>query len=744
MNFACRPATRLLLPCVCLTALINAMGGLTPILHAQQPSKPQSDGVVRITTDLVQTAVTVVDKDGRFVDGLDRNQFELTVDGKPRPISFFERVTAGSSREEQLATRVEPGGTAMKAPPIPASVRGRSIVFFIDDLHLSPDSMNRAKQMLRHFLDNEMGSKDSVAIASASGQIGFLQQFTNNKVVLDAAMGRLSPRLYDVRGYGTGSTKMTEYLALSIQQTKSDNKVQAFYIGECLKQNLPPKNIPAYQQLVQALKATCETQVKNSARIVLMQAGNITMNTYNTLESLMRSSARAPGRKLAFFVSDGFLLDTGPQGPNLREKLDRIIDAATRAGVVIYSIDARGLGAGMVVDAANSRPQVGSGDPGVGMAMVGEVAAYQDAMNALAGDTGGRALRNQNYFDRWVEKVLDETSNYYLLAWRPDKEEEKAPKFRQVRVTVTGRPELTVRAPRGYVEGQLPSTETAASPATEKPSGNQKVKTPEAELGAALSDYYPSNALPTILSLTYLNTPKNETVLTSSIQIANRGLNYGDDGKQPATIKLAGVVLNDKGKIASSFKNQLNVNPVNTGESDASGVIYNQHTPLAPGIYQVRVAARDEKNGHVGSAMQFVVIPDLATHQLTTSSVLLGGQVLENANNKEADPQIQLSVDHRFSRRARMGYWVFIYNAKRDAAGAPNLIAQTQVVRDGQVMLSSPQRKLNQGGPDPDRIPFGEELALQTLAPGTYDLRVTITDSIAGTSVTQTIGFIVL
>jgi hypothetical protein len=87
---------------------------------------------------------------------------------------------------------------------------------------------------------------------------------------------------------------------------------------------------------------------------------------------------------------------------------------------------------------------------------------------------------------------------------------------------------------------------------------------------------------------------------------------------------------------------------------------------------------------------------------------------------------------------------MFIYNAKRDAAGAPNLTAQTQVLRDGQVLLASPQRKLNQGGPDPERIPFGEELSLKTLPPGTYDLRITVTDSIAGTSVTQMVDFVVL
>jgi VWFA-related protein len=740
MNFVTRNTTRFLVTCFCLAALLPG-AGFSAIVNAQQP-KAQDDEVLRISTDLVQTAITVLDKNGRFVDGLDRAQFELTVDGKPRSISFFERITAGSARETQLANRVEPGPLPAKAAA-PSSVRGRTIVFFIDDLHLSADSMNRTKQMLRRFLDGEMSPRDSVAIVSASGQVGFLGQYSNNKQVLEAAMARLITRPYDARGWGTGSTKMTEYLALQIENSKSDTRVMGFYIGECMKQNMPPKNSPAYQQIIAALRQTCETEVKSSARAILMQAGSITANTYASLESLMRSSAKNPGRKLAFFVSDGFLMDTGSQGPNLREKLDRIIDAANRAGVVVYTIDARGLSTSQVVDAANSRPLTGSADPAVSTAQIGEVAATQDAMNAIAEDTGGRALRNQNYFDRWVGHVLDETSNYYLLAWRPDKEEEKAPKFRHVKVTVTGRPDLIVRAPHGYVEGPLPTTESAAVTATEK--AKTKVpKTPDAELGDALQDYYSYGALPTQLSLTYLNTPQNQTVLTSSMQIANHGLTYGDDGKQPATIKLAGVILNDKGKVASSFRNQLTVNPVKAGQSDAGGVIYNHHTPLGPGIYQVRVAVRDDKSGHVGSAMQWVAIPDLATRQLTTSSVLLGGQVLENANAKESSPQIQLSVDHRFSRLARLGYWMFIYNAKRDAAGAPSLTAQTQVLRDGRVVLASPQRRLNQAGPDPERIPFGEEMALQTLTPGRYDLRITVTDSLAGTSVTQTIDFEVL
>jgi hypothetical protein len=137
------------------------------------------------------------------------------------------------------------------------------------------------------------------------------------------------------------------------------------------------------------------------------------------------------------------------------------------------------------------------------------------------------------------------------------------------------------------------------------------------------------------------------------------------------------------------------------------------------------------------------VIPDLARNQLMVSSLLLGGQVIEDRKNTTTSPQVQLSVDHSFARSSALGYWIFVYNAKRDAGGNPQLSVQTSVLRDGQPVLSSPQRKLSNGGPDPQRIPFGEQLALKTLAPGRYDLKVTITDALAGTTASQVAGFIV-
>src|SRR5690349_24330950 len=113
----------------CVMALLAACSVPALIAFAQQ-QKP--DDVVRVTTDLVQTDFMVFDKQGNFVDGLKRDQFLFKVEGKPRDVSFFDRITAGSRSEEaQLAAArgaAIPGGPA----PVPLD-RGRTVIFFVDD-----------------------------------------------------------------------------------------------------------------------------------------------------------------------------------------------------------------------------------------------------------------------------------------------------------------------------------------------------------------------------------------------------------------------------------------------------------------------------------------------------------------------------------------------------------------------------------------------------------------------------------
>src|SRR6185436_8920709 len=109
----------------------------------------QQTEVIRTNTELVQTAVTVLDKKGHFVDGLQRDQFQLIVDGKPRPVAFFERVASGSPREAEIAALNHHAAPKAPTPTAVPRIPGRTIVFCIDDLHLSPDSMNRSRMMLQ-------------------------------------------------------------------------------------------------------------------------------------------------------------------------------------------------------------------------------------------------------------------------------------------------------------------------------------------------------------------------------------------------------------------------------------------------------------------------------------------------------------------------------------------------------------------------------------------------------------------
>src|ERR1044072_9182405 len=114
----------------------------------QQPKAPQNEDVIRTNTELVQTGVTVVDSRGNFVNGLKREQFELTVEGKPQTISFIEQVEAASARDRQVALPTpETKDQPTDRPSSENDSYGRTIIFFIDDLHLSLDSLGRPRKM---------------------------------------------------------------------------------------------------------------------------------------------------------------------------------------------------------------------------------------------------------------------------------------------------------------------------------------------------------------------------------------------------------------------------------------------------------------------------------------------------------------------------------------------------------------------------------------------------------------------
>jgi hypothetical protein len=249
----------------------------------------------------------------------------------------------------------------------------------------------------------------------------------------------------------------------------------------------------------------------------------------------------------------------------------------------------------------------------------------------------------------------------------------------------------------------------------------------------------------TSLSVIYIDTPANGAVATVSVQVPNQALSYANEnGKDVATLDLAGVVVNDKGKRIDGFQSRLNVDaiPSDRVSTTRTNTIYNHRIPLNPGIYQVRVAVRDAKNGQLGGATHWIEIPNLTSRKLTLSSVIVGLQEVQakgTSGEAKSEPQVQFSVDHSFSRQGPLSFVAFIYNGSRGqmANSVSELSGEAQLLRNGQTVLRLPPRVIETEKMDRARISFGSHFKIDSLSPGRYILEVTVTDHVTNTRASQ-------
>jgi len=707
-------ATRLTLSlCVALLASSVAAGQTT---EPTPPPKTQDD-VVRVYTELVQTDVMVFDKQGHFVNGLNKENFELRIDGKPRQIEAFEMITAGSSEESQLAA-ARGAPTINLKRPVPLD-RGRIVFFYLDDFHMDLPGMQAAKKVISTFLEKQMGQNDQVAIASATGQIGFLQQLTNDRMVLHKALERLSPRNYSTKDIE--HPPMGEYDAILIDQ--GDRSTFEFFVTETLRLN------PGMS------RDTAQSIVRGRALAIESQAAYFNTNTLAGLESLVKSAQPLPGRKIVFLLSGGFFIEN--QRADTRTRLRNITTAAAKSGCVIYSMDTRGLIA-TLQDASYEGPFDVSGQ--LARSTHGEISASQDGMNALAVDTGGKALFNTNDLARGLAPAMKETSTYYLLAWKPDSESQKQKRFRQLEVKLVGRSDLTVRVRKGFFDLDPPATATAAAKdkkAVEQAGPN---KTAPAKLRQTISAAYPQRDLPILMSVDYYDIAGKGPTVSTAIQLPGEFLSFAEqpNGKIQATIDLTGVYFDEKGTPKASFLERIvtTAPSAEAAQTYHTDITYTYPAILPPGLYQVRAAARDEKSGSAGSAHAWIEIPDLAKKQLSMSTILLGERTqakVTNVSDAGAFNPVALSASHRFRRESTLRFLIFAYNTTPAPADQkPDIAVQVQVIRDDQPVLTTALRKITtEGVADLARIPYAAEIPLSDLQPGRYLLQVSLIDRVA-------------
>ena len=715
---------------------------------AQTRPASQDDEVIRVNAEIVQTDVTVVDKRGRCVEDLKPEQFELKVDGRVVPLSFFERVRAGGADEElklNAARGVKATTDARASEPIrqTAEGRGRVIFFFVDDLHLGGDSLARARKSLLKFVGEQMASGDLVAVASTSGRVGFLQQLTDNKTVLRAAVERLA------------YIRNTEPYAGKVPISEADaNRIS----------NHGDRELFAY--LVEATKneyqmggAGIVNMVRNRLRQINAQGMQAEQATFAGLGGLLESSAPLAGRKLVFFISDGFVSDyRRSNGPDV---LRIITEEAARVGAVVYTLDARGTFGDSAVDASrNDYPDFAVRTNGRSFF---DAKTTQEPLERLAAETGGRAFLNNNSFNDAFRQAVDESSNYYLIAWRPGTDAQRAGDSR-IDVSVKGRPDLRVQLRRRYFSARAssglkdktrkrsavkdasptatPSSTSSSSPPspTPSPASQPSAESPEKALRAALASLYPLKGLPLALSVGYMDAPEKGTVLAASMQLDSEALDFGGgdgdgadssaDSSDVAQVDVWGVAIDDRGSFAS-FKQTLGLKRDTLARAGVRFAQWGQQLQLPPGLYQVRVAVRERRTGRVGTASQWVEIPRPTSPAL--SSIFL-------AEAKQGAGTAPVNVSRRFTRSSRLRFQTFVYNAQGSADSGVTL--RVEVLRDGVSVMALPEANPPRGAStDLARLPFSGELSLAELPPGRYVIQISAAAQ-SRTSATQQANFI--
>ncbi|HSF24543.1 MAG TPA: VWA domain-containing protein [Blastocatellia bacterium] len=644
----------------------------TPMLAIGQEKKPQDE--IKLTTELVQIDVIVTDKNNKAVAGLTREDFELIDNNKPQHITNLSYEVIKAGHLEETATTVQPLPRAIS----PSELK-RVIAFVVDTLHIKFENIIRTRKMLSDFVENQMQPGDLVLILPTGGGSGVLQQFTSDRRLLHRAIARLRPFYF--------SNDSTPY--------RRANNMNSAVGGLAPTVGAPdPTQIDPFEAA--------------DARASL-----------RALDETIKSISKLPGRKVSVLVSEGFRLYSTDASSDLR----MTTGLAARGNVVFYTIDPRGLDPG-VLTAADELDDSVPFNTALANALDTKQADLRESrqsLEAIADDTGGRFYGNNNDIKRGLDSILEENSAYYMLGFYPEAAKWDG-KFHKIKVALRNRPDLTVSFRKGYL---AKSTEPV------KPDVDPKL----AAAIEAISSPLIRRDIDLRLTPLYIDDVKRDPIVTILLHIDASKLTFAQsEGKYKNRIERVGFVIDEKGNTVSKFSDDLDMNLRQQTYDLAMrrGFVDTRVLNLKPGVYQIRVSVRESGTGAIGTANDYIEVPDLKADRLTTSSLFLTGRALEEGKVVEAKGTGGTPSQRRFQSEGAFSYSMVIYNAKGDANGLPQLEMRTRVLKGDRPVYTGELRPVQMGkaSTPPARIVTAGVIKLAGLEPGDYWVEVLVRDKL--------------
>ena len=670
--------------------LVLVVAMATPVLAGRQqaPAGVGQQPTFKTSTELVTLDVVVTDSHGQPVTSLSPDDFEV-IENK-RPVSVKQAIyvplvgTAGASAS---AAALPVNGEASAAAP---KTVNRVMALVVDDLSLSLRSAADVRSGLHKFIDTQIQPGDLVAILRTGAGMGTLQLFTTDKRLLHAAAERVR---WNVVGRGGVDV-------LPIEKSFSASVPRG--PGSAALDSMSPES-----------HSTADTHVPDKHdSIEGLRDSIITGGSLGTLEVAVRSLQRLPGRKSVVFFSDGLDLSDMMGEPRIYGAVSRLMNSANRAGVVLYTLDTRGL---MII---SPHAEDADNDRGATEERHSSVIGTQNGLRYLSEQTGAFAVINNNDINLGLQRIMADQQGYYLLgyvatdksvrSWDPDQ--------LKVRVKRSG---LKVRWRRGAFG---PADAASPSEAAE-----------DSLVTAALS---PFNAGAMTLRVTAMfgHTPATGSYVHALFFVDVNDVKFAhrvDDDVYTGEVELLVVAVNESGQRVKAWR-KIEPMTLHAAEYEAArkrGITFDTAVSLKdPGGYQIRASVRDTTTGNVGSSSQFVLVPKVGSGQLAISSVLMKG---EQATESEAREQPAVRI---FTPGTNVTYAYEIYTGLKNEEP---LSTSSTLLRDGQPVYSSPAKPLANADTGASTgtgvkglhvIPIGGTLTLgRDLQPGAYALQVNVT-----------------
>lgn len=702
--------------------------------ETQDGQDDDSDGpLISVGTQLLQLDTVVVDKQGKPVDNLKKEDFELLEDGKPQEIAFFSLVRNGVVVGKATPTLTDSG---IKSPEkeVEEVVEPRYFAVLVDDLHISIPNMTYLKKALSELVEKRIGEGDSLLIVTTSGSLGFLQQMTDDKRVMRAAVQKLAPRNRQLSTV-PGQARITPYQALLI--LRNDPDAISLGVQRYIREN--PGTTPEMAR----------SQVDTIARQIAQETETFTQVTLETMRTAMKALTGYRGRKSMFLATDGFLTDEF--NGNGRDQITRTIDSATRAGVTVYSISTAGLEA-VGMDASNG----GNADnPVVAFRIESQsISAKADAMREIAGRTGGFTVNNTNDIFGAFQRTLSDNDVYYVLAYYPDKKPDG--KFHKIQIRMkTGN--YTVRGHTGFLS---PDEKAIQKAADKKAKRDAKLSTEEIErreLKTAIGALAAPIDIPVKVSSFFSG---NDADTAFSLALDLKSVRFRDiEGKKVNNLLSAFVILDMEGKIIASIEDRITLNftPERFALVSKSWFSQVKGQALKPGLYNVRFGVYDHVSGLRGAVSRWIEIPDLGKPGMGMSDILF---LRENTQSgppaQGTKPEAPINglppgfvpvnqALRRYGLKEKFAFMVRVFNVPvlQPPPAKSNLGIQIQVYRGKKLMFASPVRRTQTVPLANTPYTYASEFPLDGLTPGKYLLKVVAYETGTKATVVQQNDFII-